>query len=131
MAHRLSRNVLVTSSITATIDLVIGLAFLLGPEMGITLWPSPISPVLMRFIGSIILANGVGAALMVRQGTWEGARVLFMVALVYGVVILIALLYHLLFLEGTNPVFWGYVALDAVFLVPIAYIYWTQERVRS
>lgn len=131
MAHRLSRNVLVTSSITATIDLVIGLAFLLGPEMGITLWPSPISPVLMRFIGSIILANGVGAALMVRQGTWEGARVLFMVALVYGVVILIALLYHLLFLEGTNPVFWGYVALDAVFLVPIVYIYWTQERVRS
>ncbi|HLU08347.1 MAG TPA: hypothetical protein VK003_01665 [Oceanobacillus sp.] len=131
MAHRLSRNVLVASSITATIDLVIGLAFLLGPEMGITLWPSPISPVLMRFIGSIILANGVGAALMVRQGTWEGARVLFMVALVYGVVILIALLYHLLFLEGTNPVFWGYVALDAVFLVPIAYIYWTQERVRS
>ena len=131
MAHRLSRNVLVTSSITATIDLVIGLAFLLGPEMGITLWPSPISPVLMRFIGSIILANGVGAALMVRQGTWEGARVLFMVSLVYGVVILIELLYHLLFLEGTNPVFWGYVALDAVFLVPIAYIYWTQERVRS
>lgn len=131
MAHRLSRNVLVASSIIATIELVIGLAFLLGPEMGITLWPSPISPVLMRFIGSIILANGVGAALMVRQGTWEGARVLFMVALVYGVVILIALLYHLLFLEGTNPVFWGYVALDAVFLVPIVYIYWTQERVRS
>ena len=131
MAHRLSRNVLVASSIIATIELVIGLAFLLGPEMGITLWPSPISPVLMRFIGSIILANGVGAALMVRQGTWEGARVLFMVALVYGGVILIALLYHLLFLEGTNPVFWGYVALDAVFLVPIAYIYWTQERVRS
>jgi hypothetical protein len=27
---------------TAAIDLLIGLAFLLGPELGLTLWPTPI-----------------------------------------------------------------------------------------
>jgi hypothetical protein len=110
------------------INLIVGLAFLLGPEMGLTLWPTPIAPLLMRFIGSIVLANGVGAALIARQGTWEGARVLFAVALVYGVVILIALLYHLLFLGNAPPVFWIYVLVDAIFLVPIAYIYWAYER---
>ena len=66
--------------VTAGIDLVIGLLFLLGPELGVTLWPKPIAPLLMRFIGSIVLANGVGAWMVVRQGTWEGARVLFTVA---------------------------------------------------
>ena len=68
--------------VTAIIDLIIGLLFLFAPELGFTLWPTPIAPVLSRFIGSIIVANGVGAWLVVRQGTWEGARVLFAVALV-------------------------------------------------
>ena len=115
-------------AVTAVLDLIIGLAFLLGPELGLTLWPTPIAPILMRFIGSIVFANGVGAALIARQGTWEGARVLFTVALVYGVAILIALLYHLLFLGGAAPVFWIYAIVDAIFLVPIAYIYWVYER---
>jgi hypothetical protein len=68
----------------------------------------------------------VGAALITRRGTWKDARVLFAVALVYGVVILIALLYHL-FLGNAPPVFWIYVLVDAIFLVPIAYIYWAYE----
>src|SRR5688572_18778016 len=63
---------------------VIGLLFLLGPELRLTPWPSPISPVLTRFIGAIILGNAIGAAVATRQGTWEGARVLFYVAAVYG-----------------------------------------------
>lgn len=115
--------------VTAAIDLLIGLAFLFGPELGLTLWPTPIAPVLMRFIGSIVFANGIGALLVARQETWEGARVLFTVALVYGLVILIALLYHLLALTGTASVFWIYVIVDAVFLIPIIYIYWTHERI--
>jgi hypothetical protein len=113
--------------ISATIDLIIGLLFLLGPELGITLWPTPIAPVLMRFIGAIILGNGVGAWLVVRQGTWEGARALFTVALVYGAVVLIALLYHLL-LGTAAPILWIYVVLDAIFLISIAVIFWRYER---
>ena len=88
--------------ITAAIDLLIGLAFLFAPELGFTLWPTPIAPVLSRFIESIIVANGVGAWLVVRQGTWEGARVLFAVALVYGIIVLVALLYHLLLSFGST-----------------------------
>jgi hypothetical protein len=113
--------------VTAAIDLLIGLAFLFAPALGFTLWPIPIAPVLSRFIGSIIVANGVGAWLVVRQGTWEGARVLFAVALVYGLVVLVALLYHLL-LGDAAAFFWIYATVDAIFLGPIAYIFWRYER---
>jgi hypothetical protein len=113
--------------ITAAIDLLIGLGFLFAPELGFTLWPTPIPPVLSRFIGSIIVANGIGAWLVVRQGTWEGARVLFAVALVYGIVVLVALLYHLLLGEAA-AFFWIYATVDAIFLGPIAYIFWRYER---
>jgi hypothetical protein len=115
-------------ALTAAIDLAIGLAFLFGPELGLTLWPSPIAPVLMRFIGAIVLGNGVGAALIAHRGSWESARALFAVALVYGAAVLLALLYHLLLLGGAAPVFWLYVAVDAIFLVPIAAVYWMYER---
>jgi hypothetical protein len=115
-------------AVTAAIDLLIGLAFLFGPELGLTLWPSAIAPLLMRFIGAIVLGNGVGAALIAHRGSWESARALFAVALVYGVAVLVALLYHLLILGGAAPVFWAYVALDATFLIPIAAVFWIYER---
>jgi hypothetical protein len=115
-------------TVTAIIDLIIGLLFLFAPELGFTLWPTPIAPVLSRFIGSIIVANGVGAWLVVRDGTWEDARVLIVVALVYGVVVLVALLYHLLVVEDRALFFWISAAVDAIFLGPIAYIYWKYER---
>ena len=115
---------------TAGIDLLIGLAFLLGPELGLTLWPTPIPLALMRFIGAIIFANGVGALMIVRRPTWENARTLFTVALVYGIVVLIALLYQLL-VAGASPIFWFYVVVDAIFLVPICSIFWAYERVTT
>jgi hypothetical protein len=123
----LSAGLRAAVGVTAAIDLIIGLAFLFAPELGFTLWPTPIAPVLSRFIGSIIVGNGVGAWLVVRQGTWEGARVLFAVALVYGIVVLVALLYHLL-LGDAALFFWIYAVVDAIFLGPIAYIYWRYER---
>jgi len=112
--------------VAAAIDLLLGLAFLLGPAWGLTLWPTPIPVVLMGFIGAIVLANGVGALMIVRRPTWENARILFTVALIYGLVVLIALLYHLL--AGAARIFWIYVALDAVFLIPICAIIWNYER---
>ncbi len=127
MSKPLSAALQAAVGITAAIDLLIGLGFLFAPELGFTLWPTPIPPVLSRFIGSIIVANGVGAWLVVRQGTWEGARVLFAVALVYGIVVLVALLYHLL-LGDAAAFFWIYATVDAIFLGPIAYIFWRYER---
>jgi hypothetical protein len=102
--------------------------FLLAPESGLTHWPTPIASVVSRFIGSIMVANGVGAWLGVRAGAWEGARVLFAVALVYGVVVLVALLYHLLLVGDRALFFWIYAVVDAISLGPIAYIYWKYER---
>jgi hypothetical protein len=112
---------------TAVIDLLVGLAFLLGPELGLTLWPTPISSALMRFIGAIILANGFGALMIVGRPTWENARTLFTVALVYGIAVLLGLLYQLV-VVGAAPIFWFYVVVDVVFLVPIGAICWVYER---
>jgi hypothetical protein len=112
---------------TAGINLIVGLAFLLAPETGWTPWPTPISPVLVRFIGAIIIGNGVGSLVAARQGTWEGARVLFTVALVYGAVVLVAVPIQMLLDESHSSV-WIYVAVDALFLGPIAYVFWSYER---
>lgn len=129
MHQSLSTSLRMAVAVTAGIDLLIGLAFLFGPELNLNLWPAPVGIELKRFIGAIILGNGIGAAMIVRQGTWEGARVLFTVALVYGIAVLVALLYDLA--RGVAaPFFWIYVALDTIFLIPIAYIYWYHERAR-
>ena len=117
--------------LTAAIDLVLGLLFLFAPELGFTLWPTAVSPLLSRFIGAIVIGNGLGAWLVARQGTWEGARALFTVALVYGVVTLVSVVYHLVLASPpAAPVFWIYAIATAVFLVPIAITYWSYERQR-
>ena len=114
-------------AIAALLNFLIGLGFLFGPELNLNLWPAPVGVELKRFIGAIVLANAVGAAMIVRRGTWENARVLMMVALVYGVAVLVMLLYDLA--RGiANPFFWIYVTVDAIFLVPVAYVYWLYER---
>lgn len=130
VAQRLPASLRLAVAVTVLINLFVGLAFLFGPEWDIMLWPTAIPPVLMRFIGAIIIGNGIGAAMIAQRGTWENARVLFVVALAYGVLVLTALLYHLL-LKGAPTLFWGYVVLDAIFLVPIAAIVWRYERARK
>jgi hypothetical protein len=116
-------------AVAALSNVLIGLAFLFGPELNLNLWPSPVGVELKRFIGSIIVANGIGAAMVVRRGTWENARVLMMVALIYGVAVLVMLLYDLV--QGiADPFFWIYITVDAIFLVPVAYVYWLYERAR-
>ena len=64
----------------AAVDLLIGFDFLFGPELRITLWPAPLPPVLMRFIGPVVLGNDAGAWMVARQCSWEGARTLVAVA---------------------------------------------------
>jgi hypothetical protein len=112
--------------LTAVLDGLLGFAFLLAEELHLPVWPTPLPPILMRFVGAIVLANGVALVVAGRQGTWEGARVLFTVGLTYGVVVLVALLYHLL-LAGAPALFWGYTIADAVFVVVLARIAWLYE----
>jgi len=118
-----------TIGIAAALNFLIGLVFLLGPELGFILWPSPLPREMMRFIGSIVLANGIGAAMVVRKPTWENARVLIAVALVYGTLIFLSLILNLL-TAGAPAVFWIYLAINTLFLVPAAYFFWTYERGR-
>jgi hypothetical protein len=123
----LSQNLKYALIAATAIDFLIGLAFFFGPELNVNLWPTPITPVLRRFIGAIILGNSVGLLMVLSQGTWAGARALFAVALVYGALVLPALLYHLV-LGDAQPVLWIYAIVDGIFLGPIAYVFFTNER---
>jgi hypothetical protein len=116
-----------TITIAAALNLLIGLIFLLGPELEFTLWPSPLPREMMRFIGSIVLANGIGAAMIVRRPTWENARILIAVALVYGTLIFLSLIVDLL-TAGAPFVFWIYLVINTFFLLPAAYFFWQYER---
>jgi hypothetical protein len=116
-------------ALTGLIDLVVGLLFLVGPELAMTPWPSPIPSLISRFIGSIIFANGVGTAMVVCDGTWTNARVLVAVSMVYGLLVLVAVPFDLLVYKK-DTVLWGYVLVDVIFIVPIAIIYAVYEVMR-
>jgi hypothetical protein len=98
-------------------NLVVGLAFFFLPELRLTaIWPTSISPVLDRFIGAIIIGNSVGAIYLSTVREWARVRPLAIVAAVYGTLVALALLYHLLWLH-VNPAFWFYFLFDVPFLV--------------
>ena len=119
-----------TIAIAAALNLLIGLLFLFGPELEFVLWPSPIPRELMRFIGAIVLANGIGAAMIVRRPTWENARVLIAVALVYGILVFFGLIIDLLTTDIPR-IFWLYAIFDGIFSFPAGYFFWRYERTRS
>ena len=82
---------------------VIGFLFFFLPELSVLqhgLWPVDISPVLDRFIGAIILGNAVGAIWLFSESEWARVRPLALVATVYGTLVALALLYHLLWLHA-------------------------------
>lgn len=116
-----------TIAFAAVLNLLIGLMFFFGPELGITLWPSPLPREMMRFTGSIVFANGLGAAMIVRRPTWENARVLVAVALVYGGAVFFGLFVDLL-AAGAPPIFWIYLIINTFFLIPAAYFFWKYEQ---
>jgi hypothetical protein len=109
------------------LNLIIGLLFFFGPELGITLWPSPLPREMMRFTGSIVFANGIGAAMIARRPTWENARVLVAVALVYGVAVFFGLFIDLV-AAGAPPIFWIYLIINTFFLLPAGYFFWKYEQ---
>lgn len=97
-------------------NLIIGLGFFFLPELQLPLWPVSISPVLDRFIGAIILGNGFGAIWLSTEREWARVRPLAIVAAVYGTLVALALLYHLLWLKA-SPAFWLYFLFDVPFLI--------------
>lgn len=102
--------------VAGLLNLAIGMAFFLLPELHFPLWPVSISPVLDRFIGAIILGNGVSALWLSTEHEWARVRPLALVAVVYGTLVALALLYHLLWLNAT-AFFWFYFLFDVPFLV--------------
>lgn len=111
-----SRTERMLSFLVGLINLLVGLSFFFLPELRWPIWPSSISPILTRFIGAIILGNAAGAFLLSTEQEWARVRALALVAIVYGTLVALALLYHLIWLHA-NPVFWLYFCFDAPFLV--------------
>jgi O-antigen/teichoic acid export membrane protein len=104
------------SFIAGLVNLVIGLGFFFLPELHPPLWPTSIPPILDRFIGAIILGNAAGAFWLSREREWARVRPLAIVATVYGTLVAVALLYHLLWLNASS-VFWVYFLTDVPFLL--------------
>jgi hypothetical protein len=104
------------------LNLIVGLLFFFLPEILQQfpavqhIWPVSISAVLDRFIGAIIVGNGAGALLLSTEREWARVRPLALVATVYGTLVALALLYHLLWLNAT-PFFWLYFSFDLPFLL--------------
>jgi len=98
------------------VNLIVGLAFFYLPELHFPLWPVAISPVLTRFIGAIIIGNGVAAIWLSTEREWARVRPLALVAVVYGTLVALGLLYHLLWLNA-SPSFWLYFLFDVPFLL--------------
>ena len=97
-------------------NLIVGLGFFFLPELHLPLWPTPISPVLTRFIGAIILGNSIGALWLSTEREWARVRPLALVAVIYGTLVALALLYHLLW-QNASSFFWLYFLFDVPFLI--------------
>ena len=106
----------VLALLAGIVNLVVGLGFFFLPELHLPLWPTSVPPLLDRFIGAIILGNGVGAFWLATEREWARVRPLALVATVYGTLVAGALLYHLLWLKA-QPVFWFYFLFDVPFLL--------------
>ena len=98
------------------VNIVIGLGFFFLPELKLPLWPTGIPDLLDRFIGAIILGNGAGALLLSTENEWARVRPLALVATVYGTLVAVAVLYHILLLHAES-IFWLYFLADVPFLL--------------
>jgi O-antigen/teichoic acid export membrane protein len=106
----------VLALLAGIVNLIVGLGFFFLPELQIPLWPTSIPAILARFIGAIIIGNGVGALWLSTEKEWARVRPLALVALVYGTLVAVALLYHLLRLNASSA-FWIYFLFDVPFLL--------------
>ena len=97
-------------------NLIVGLAFFFLPEINTHVWPTTIPTLMDRFIGAIIIGNGVAAIYLATEKEWARVRPLAIVAVVYGTLVALALLYHLLALHA-SPIFWFYFLFDVPFLL--------------
>src|SRR6266487_1420047 len=88
--------------IAGIFNLVIGLAFFFLPEVHLPLWPTSIPHVLDRFIGAIVLGNCAGSFWLATQRESARVRPLAIVAVVYGTIVALALIYHLLWLHDRS-----------------------------
>jgi O-antigen/teichoic acid export membrane protein len=106
----------VLAFLAGIVNLIVGLGFFFLPELKFPLWPTNIPAILARFIGAIIIGNGVGALWLSTEKEWARVRPLALVALVYGTLVAAALLYHLLWLKASTA-FWIYFLFDVPFLL--------------
>jgi hypothetical protein len=124
--RRLSRTLKDIVIFAASINLVLGVLVFFVPELGLEFWPEKIPDVLSRFAAATPAPSGAGLLSAVKHGTWEGIRASFVVGFVNGAMMLAALLYHLML--NAHPIFWLYAAINAAYLMPIAWIYLDQEH---
>ncbi len=129
----------------AVLTLATGIALLVWPgttgvgaidqatqrPLGSQLWPWPLRTELnSRFFGAFFISVGMGAALALREQSWERIRILFPVAIVFTALGLLAALIHRASFNPARLTTWLFFVLYIVVLVAELAIYIRYEQRR-
>lgn len=131
--------------VVAVVTLATGIALLVWPSatgvgevdqatqrpLGNQFWPWPLRTELnSRFFGAFFVSVGVGAALALREQSWERIRILFPVAIVFTALGLLAAQLHLASFNPARLTTWLFFAIYIVVLVAELAIYVRYEQRR-
>ncbi|OLD05510.1 MAG: hypothetical protein AUF79_19750 [Crenarchaeota archaeon 13_1_20CM_2_51_8] len=107
--------------LVSQINLILGALFFVYPNLVINLWPWPVKPLAVRFIGAIFLAITLGCWSSLRAGGWQRAKVLPLVgSAFFGITALVTFSWG--FSPSPGPTVWiwgGYFLLASIGLLAL------------
>ena len=112
------------------INLILGALFFVYPSLVISLWPWPVLPLAVRFIGAIFLAITLGCWSSLRASGWQRAKVLPLVgSTFFGITATITLSWAFSPSPGSTVWVWGgYFLLASIGLLAVLAKYgWHRE----
>ncbi len=116
--------------VLSQVNLILGALFFVYPNLVISLWPWPVLPLAVRFIGAIFLAITLGCWSSLRAGGWQRAKVLPLVgSAFFGVTAIIMFSWAFSPRPGSTVWVWGgYFLLASIGLLALLAKYgWYRE----
>ncbi|MBA3534076.1 MAG: hypothetical protein H0T73_19315 [Ardenticatenales bacterium] len=125
----LDRSFKILFNVVAVLTVITGFVLFFFPERaggmppGVSvaearpLWPWPLTPLVSRYLGSLFLGVGVGAAAAARQTWWEQVRVMVIPGIVFTGMALLSSAIHFGSFQPSRIVTWLYFALYTLVFV--------------
>ena len=112
----------------AALLLVVGAALFLAPQAAAPFWPWMLTPLTARAVAAWLLALGLAAAHVIREGDWERGRVAMVAYAVLGALELVALARYAGAIDWSGPRAWIYLLFLLSILAVGAYGWRAAER---